>query len=338
MSNLNQKKPFKGQNSGGRGLYRYSLEKYRGPKTRYTCPKCGGKKEFTRYVDNATGKQINDFVGRCNRTTKCQYDFTPWQYFERNPNNRIPWSSLSSDQRERLVARAEPETSYHPFSLAVHHTKNDYRKANNFFRFVSRIFGADWANNLFDLYMIGKSSHYPGGTIFWQIDANRRVRAGKVMQYNPKTGKRVKGRQNWVHSLEIKKGLREKGSFHLEQCLFGLHLVPYLPKNSPVAIVESEKTAVLMTRVDPRYTWLATGGLQYLTADRLEPLYGRQIVLFPDAGCYEKWKAKVKDIPDDDFTLIVSNILEKLTSDEEKKEGVDLWDIFCPTSLQKATN
>ena len=31
--------------------YRYTLEKYRGLSTRYTCPQCGRKHTFTRYID-----------------------------------------------------------------------------------------------------------------------------------------------------------------------------------------------------------------------------------------------------------------------------------------------
>ena len=29
----------------------YSLQKYAGPSSRYTCPNCGGAHKFTRYVD-----------------------------------------------------------------------------------------------------------------------------------------------------------------------------------------------------------------------------------------------------------------------------------------------
>jgi len=28
------------------------LEKYKGQSTRFTCPKCGRKRSFTRYIDN----------------------------------------------------------------------------------------------------------------------------------------------------------------------------------------------------------------------------------------------------------------------------------------------
>lgn len=42
---------------------------------------------------------------------------------------------------------------------------------------------------------------------------------------------------------------------------------------------------MLATPYFPRYVWLATMGLSYLTPDRMEPLRGRRIVLYPDVGC-----------------------------------------------------
>ena len=40
--------------------YRFTLEKYRGIKSRYTCPQCGRKYVFTRYIDTETNQYIAD--------------------------------------------------------------------------------------------------------------------------------------------------------------------------------------------------------------------------------------------------------------------------------------
>ncbi len=61
--------------------YRYSLEKYKGLSTRYTCPGCGSKRSLTRYVDNTTGEHIADNVGKCDREVNCGYHYTPKKYF-----------------------------------------------------------------------------------------------------------------------------------------------------------------------------------------------------------------------------------------------------------------
>ena len=69
--------------------YRFILEKYRGISTRYTCPQCGRKHTFTRYIDTENNNQyISDNVGKCNRLDKCGYHYTPRQYFTDNPWKR----------------------------------------------------------------------------------------------------------------------------------------------------------------------------------------------------------------------------------------------------------
>ena len=69
--------------------YRYQLERYRGRGTRYTCPQCGRKYTFTRYIDTENNnKYISENVGKCNRLDKCGYHYTPKQYFIDNPWKR----------------------------------------------------------------------------------------------------------------------------------------------------------------------------------------------------------------------------------------------------------
>ena len=68
--------------------YRYQFEKYRGRGTRYSCPQCGRKYCFTRYIDTETNQYINERVGKCNRLDKCGCRYTPKQYFTDNPRER----------------------------------------------------------------------------------------------------------------------------------------------------------------------------------------------------------------------------------------------------------
>ena len=69
--------------------YRYQLEKYRGRGTRYSCPQCGRKYCFTRYIDTENNNQyISERVGKCNRLDKCGYHYTPREYFTDNPHKR----------------------------------------------------------------------------------------------------------------------------------------------------------------------------------------------------------------------------------------------------------
>jgi len=94
--------------------------------------------------------------------------------------------------------------------------------------------------HLIILYVIGTSSHFGvGTTIFWQIDTLGNLRTGKLIKYDPNTGKRIKEpfvATNWVHTFQY------EDKFDLLKCLFGEHLLSE-DLTSPIALVESEKTA-----------------------------------------------------------------------------------------------
>ena len=119
-----------------------------------------------------------------------------------------------------------------------------------------------------------------GSTVFWQIDTKGNIHTGKVMQYDPKTGKRVKqpiNKISWVHTV------LKLHDFNLLQCLFGEHLL--IDNNKPVAIVESEKTAIIASIYLPDMIWLACGGCGNLSIKLCGSLKGRKVLLFvPTSG------------------------------------------------------
>src|SRR5690606_12784869 len=100
-------------------------------------------------------------------------------------------------------------------------------------------------------------------------------------------------------------------NFQLKQCLFGEHLLR--GNNNPVAIVESEKTAVVASMYLPKFIWLATGGLSNLSPEKCQVLKGRNVVLFPDLNGHEKWEEKAKEIREKvkDIKVVVSKLLEE---------------------------
>ena len=129
------------------------------------------------------------------------------------------------------------------------------------------------------------------------------------MKYNRQTGKQVKdkkvgGRITWVHvvlkhSQDPK--LRLPADWELTQCLFGEHLLEQYPLKN-VALVESEKTALICTAFWPEDIWLATSGKSQLN-DRLQVLKGRKVVAFPDVDGYQEWKEKLSRVPRQDITI-----------------------------------
>lgn len=130
-------------------------------------------------------------------------------------------------------------------------------------------------------------------TCFPQIDYQGRLRTGKIIPYGI-DGHRLKDRgTDWVHSRLEKNG-KLKSGFHLQQCLFGEHLLPKYP-DLPVSIVESEKTALICSMVFPDWLWLAVGSKNNLKPDLCDVLKGRKVMLWPDADGMEDWRKRCKD-------------------------------------------
>lgn len=202
---------------------------------------------------------------------------------------------------------------------------------SNFFRFVSTLLTSYYGDRaeevsrrLMEEYRLGATRD--GSVIFWQIDRMNRVRTGKVMQYSPENGHRVKGEMtpavNWVHAiLKGRHALPEE--WQLSQCLFGEHLLNARP-DSVAVLVESEKSAVIGSAIFPDYVWLATGGRSGMKEDRLRVLSGRTVLVFPDADAYSEWKQRAGSMTF--CKVIVSDIIEKNATPEQKAAHIDIAD------------
>jgi hypothetical protein len=298
--------------------HKYILEPYKGMNTRYRCPapNCGKGKTFSLYIDTETGEHIHPTVGRCNRESNCGYHYTPKQYFQ---DNKISFdTSQPKAYKPRPVTPQPKPVSFIPVevfkaSLKAHET-------NHFVKFLIDLFGVEVASQLVSRYFIATSKHWNGATVFWQIDTQGKVRTGKIILYSSTTGKRVKNLElpvYWVH-----KALKQP-EFELRQCLFGEHLL--IDKTKPVAIVESEKTAVIASVYLPQFIWVAVGSLTNLNAGKCSILKGRTVTLFPDLNGFDKWSSKAKELSHlAPFT--VSDLLERKATEAERKQGFDLAD------------
>ncbi|WP_297093735.1 DUF6371 domain-containing protein [uncultured Draconibacterium sp.] len=299
--------------------FRFKLEPYQGASTRHTCPACNKKNVFVRYID--TEKQITfpKNVGRCNREEKCGYHYTPSQYFQ--DNNYI----LPKTRGTSLPSNSAPETiqaiSFIDNDL-LYQSQRSY-KDNNLFQFLCSQIGETAALELFAKYKLGTSKIWDGATIFWQVDSNGNIRTGKIMQYSPKTGKRIKHPFNhisWVH-FRIK-----HEDFKLKQCFFGEHLLKE-DISKPIGIVESEKSAVIAAHFLKDYRWIASGG-KYgsLNTSNFKILSDQKVVLFPDQGAFKTWYRKAKLMKRYGIDIRISDFLEGLSKTEKLPAGYDIAD------------
>jgi hypothetical protein len=296
------------------------LQKYKGPSTRHTCPNCGVKNSFTLYIDGNTNEPIHPTVGICNRQNKCGYHYPPKMYYNDNPNFK---TDFTPDYKPYNPPDIDTPVNYIPFGYV---TKSKSYE-NHFIDFLKASFNSYDIQKVADDYLLGSTRNRE--IIFWQIDTTGKVHTGKIMQYNPETGKRIKHESraiNWVHNKLKRQGTISQ-DFNLAQCFFGEHLIRRYP-DKPVAIVESEKSAIIASIVFPDYIWLATGALNGLSLDKCFVLDKRKVYIYPDLGkAYSVWKLKAEEISKFiRWEVHVSDLLENIATPSAKAEGFDIAD------------
>lgn len=228
------------------------------------CPNCG-QKRFVPYVlasDNMTIAGAE--YGRCDREQSCGY--------HRYPNGeKVDVPAVKVEPKEMLRYDGELPRQY---------------PTCDFYAWMQSVLGKMDAFLAINEYQVGSADNM---IIWWQTDRNGVTRTGKMMKYLA-DGHRDKSDTfpvTWAHKHRLFKS-KFVGE-ELRQCLFGEHLLTKFP-NKPVCVVESEKTAVMMSRFMPKAVWVATGGSQGIkSAERLAPLIGRNVVLLPDNGQYWNW-------------------------------------------------
>jgi hypothetical protein len=225
---------------------------------------------------------------------------------------------------------------------------------NNFARLLQQQFGQRKAIELLQRFHIGTSSRWPGACVFWYIDDKGRKRGGQIKLFSSDwhTAKNFNGKSkvDWVHSA-LTYRLEKAGTLQPDwlvdynqygecsPCLFGLWQLLTDPTDKPVAIVEAPKTAIICTVYLPDFIWLAVGALSYLNAERLTPIRGRKVMLFPDLNAYydrvkesghtlKGWLNRAGELRANGFDIEVSDFLEQRANDEQKRAGLDLADFL----------
>lgn len=298
------------------------LEKYSGKASRHKCPKCNDPHSFAYYLDGNTGQVIDKTVGRCNHESGCGYHYTPKQFFIDNP---VEKERFTVSIQQKPMQQPQREANYIPFR----YVEKSVSYNSTFVYFLCGLFDrfsleSPTIERLMQDYAIGATKD--GSIIYWQIDTKGKVRTGKVMKYDPDTGHRIKngGGINWIHSIMKRQSLLPE-DYNLAQCLFGEHLLRMYP-TKVVALVESEKSALIASGVYPEYIWLATGGKSQLSIDKLKVLKGRTVIMFPDVDGFEYWSNKAKEVEAIGCKVVVSNLLEKNATDEDRANKIDLAD------------
>lgn len=282
--------------------FKYTLDK---SSKKFHCPRCN-RKTFVKFIDTEN-EYLNGDFGRCDREDRCGYFLRP-------------------EEERTSIADFEPkpqpilDPSFIPSNYVIS-TLTGYTN-NNLIKFFIDKVGEQKTQQLIELYRIGidnTSSYTNDWVIFWQHDVNNKCRSGKIIKYQP-TGRRCKEyKATWFHRKQTgRKHLFE--DFNLVQCLFGEHLLNKFP-NKPIAIVESEKTALIASLFIDKYIWIACGGIGELRAPKIDVLKNRSVTVFPDLGGFDKWAAKAKE-----FGFNISRHIEDIATEQERENGLDIGD------------
>ena len=275
--------------------FRFHLKK--GGK-KLTCPSCGKKGVFVPYVDENNNIVDAEKWGRCERVNSCCYQEYP----------KLKGNEWTMPIVRKSIIVAPTPTEYVEKDLVEMTSFRDFIH-NVFFMYLVKMFGRETAFELQEKYNIGTASN--GGTIFWQQDDKGRFRTGKVIYYNA-NGKRNHDRKSWFVHTKIKQ------NFTYQQCFFGLHLVD---GTKPVALCESEKTAVMMSVYQPDFVWLASGGSEMLSPLRLAELK-RLDKVFADNGQFDKWKEKTRN-----YERQMDVTVDRAVTDGLLEKGSDILDL-----------
>ena len=335
--------------------YRFRLATYRECKAHRewntTCPACGRKRKFVPYIDTHTMRPVDDRqCGRCNRESNCGYHLPPRVVASPNP---LPKRGLAD------IAEPAPSLRERAGGEAAHYEKmhraceQSQPWGSHFVTWLRTRFPREAVAAAIKRYRVGGTPD--GATLWWQIDGQGRVHTGKGMKYNPLTGHRVKessGAVNWAHRMRL---YGEPSELVVGQCLFGEHLLsesttdftdykmdgsstqgenprnPWSENNlREIGVVESEKTALIMSLVCPDKVWLATGGKANFKEQMLWPLLGHEVAVYPDADALTDWEQRIHRLNRElgHRLYIPTGYYNLMNHEVPRREGWDLADVI----------
>lgn len=298
-------------------LPKLQLDKNRRRVKQCPCGKSNKDGKFVPYI----GYIDKGYCHSCGKT------FLPELLTTKQRNYNQPW--LSSHSRAGITKPLP--ASFIPTEIFKASLGKYYK--NHFVSYLISLFGLELTNKLISRYFIGTSRHWPGSTVFWQIDIAGRIHSGKIMLYDPHAGKRVQKpftHINWVHKLI------SQPDFNLKQCFFGEHLLTN--NNKPVSLVESEKTAIIASEYLPMYLWLATGGsngIRWNNPEVFKVLKGHQVVLWPDIQSYDDWTTKGEALMKNGIQVSTSRLLEQNCTEAERSSKLDIADFLVRYPLNE---
>lgn len=165
-------------------------------------------------------------------------------------------------------------------------------------------------------YHLGKSRE--GHPIYWLINQQGHVLDGRIDS-------------SWA-SILLQRPPKHELYVIVTHCLFGLHLLNHGDSpNSIIAIVESERTAFVLSELFPKYIWMAYSS--YFTIDLLKPLQGHRVIIYPKTDTTLESFLFFSDLAKlahsvYHLDITVDKTLESHATEEQKTRNIDLLDFI----------
>lgn len=201
---------------------------------------------------------------------------------------------------------------------------------NNLLKYLRSTYDNSKVDLAKEWYALGTTKD--GGTIFWQINQDLKVQKNKICYYDL-NGKR---KNRFLSQYKNEHGYLS--------CLFGAHLLPSMEKSKEtVVLVESEKTAIVGFINLPKYTWLAYGGLNQLTDQKLNALIGYRVLIIPDISgrAVRVMEEKIPKMKRLGIRASIWDMTDGKTDEQLKEEGIyndDLEDFFRKIATRTTTS
>jgi predicted P-loop ATPase len=282
---------------------KFLFEFEQSPTKKGTCPQCLKPQSFRHY------KIIPREYGICDHKNKCNYHNNP--------------SEQTTTIKKELYQMLENRPTLHEATVIK----------NTLYPTPEQLTCLDHLNSVFHQFCLnrlkitvehlqqwGVGTDNKGNTAFVLQTLSGKHLNIKYLNYSlTSDGKDCKRNKKINFSLSVKNKDKEQ----YKTCLFGEHLL----SDKIVCLVESEKTAIISSFYYPQYDWLATGGSNGLTVEKVQLLRDKQVYYVGDNDKAGKENSTLKK-------LALYNIKFQKVFFEKAQDGEDLADLIirgeCP--------
>jgi len=96
-----------------------------------------------------------------------------------------------------------------------------------------------------------------------------------------------------------------------------------------LSLVESEKTALIMSILVPQTTWLATGGKQNFKHEMLWTICEQDVAVYPDADALDNWSRKIEELNrEHGYRFFIPNWYREKCTTEAIAKKMDIADMM----------